>query len=134
MHLSDEHIQKSSPCARHEDVWKNGVMAPPFLNLCTRCGLERPDSLPGTTPGGRCPRYSLNGRLGEAQSRLRRFGEDKNIITVLRIQPLFLGRTARSHLKCTNRDIPERSKLLRAFEQYCMFTLWSCGLLHHFVV
>jgi len=41
VHLSDEHVQKSSPCARYEDVWRNGVMAPSFLNLCTRwCGLE----------------------------------------------------------------------------------------------
>ena len=40
VHLSDEHIQKSNPCARYEDVWRNGVLAPPLLNRCTRCGLE----------------------------------------------------------------------------------------------
>jgi len=59
---------------RHEDVWGSGGIVPRIPNLrFTSRSLY---------PWGKKPRYSLDRRLGEPQSRSGRGGEEKEFLTV----------------------------------------------------
>jgi hypothetical protein len=63
----------------HEDIWRSGCIAPPFLTSA-QGGGEWLASLPGRfTPAGKRLRYVLFRRLGGPKSRSGRCGEEKNL-------------------------------------------------------
>jgi hypothetical protein len=72
----------------HEGVWGNGCIAPPFLTSVLDAGGQLPAqaALPSAKEPPP-PRYPLDWRLGGPLSRCGRCGEEKNLLSLLGIEP-----------------------------------------------
>jgi hypothetical protein len=71
-----------------ENVWWNGGIAPPFLTSSLDRGEWLASCLNGITLGERAPGY---------QWTEERYGEEKNLLTLPRIEARIFGRPARSY-------------------------------------
>ena len=85
----------------------SGGIAPFILNI----GCRSTFTLRLLDACGEGGRYALHRRLGWSQSRSECFEVEKNILPAPRIEPEFLGRTARSLLTVPNAIFPLLAKV-----------------------
>jgi hypothetical protein len=77
---------------RYEDIWRNGCITPRIFNIGTRWRWSGQLNAQATLPLGEEPRYPLGGPHSWWES----YGEQKMLLPLLGIEPLFFGCPARS--------------------------------------
>jgi hypothetical protein len=79
-----------------EDVWGSGGIVPPFLTSALDGG-EWPALLPCRfTLRGKTPRFLVGRMLDEPQGQSGRYGEEKSLFPLTRMEPQLLGTPPRS--------------------------------------